>query len=134
MAGHDNFNSRLMSRLSLAPADLMHFLEACAMGNLARVESLLERGVEVNTTGVPDSGPSVLSGTTGLMMAAMSGQTEVVERLVTVPELDINKRGLGQNSALTFAAGQGNTEILLTLLRSGQGNISRKFLTVFVRC
>ena len=112
-----------MSRLSLAPADLMHFLEACAMGNLARVESLLERGVDVNTTGVPDypdTGPSVLSGTTGLMMAAMSGQTEVVERLVRVPELDINRRGLGQNSALTFAAGQGNTEILLTLLRSGQ--------------
>ena len=47
IAGHDNFNNRLMSRLSLAPADLMHFLEACAMGNLARVESLLERGVEV---------------------------------------------------------------------------------------
>ena len=122
IAGHANFNNRLVSRLSLAPADLMHFLEACAMGNLARVESLLERGVDVNTTGVPDTGPSVLSGTTGLMMAAMSGQTEVVERLVRVPELDINRRGLGQNSALTFAAGQGNTEILLTLLRSGQGN------------
>ena len=119
IAGHANFNNRLMSRLSLAPADLMHFLEACAMGNLARVESLLERGVEVNTTGVPDTGDSVLSGTTGLMMAAMSGQTEVVERLIRLPELDINRRGLGQNSALTFAAGQGNTEILLTLLRSG---------------
>ena len=77
----------------------------------------------MNTTGVPDSGPSVLSGTTGLMMAAMSGQTEVVERLVMVPELDINRRGLGHNSALTFAAGQGNTEILLTLLRSGYREI-----------
>ena len=128
IAGHANFNNRLVSRLSLAPADLMHFLEACAMGNLARVESLLERGVDVNTTGVPDTGPSVLSGTTGLMMAAMSGQTEVVERLVRVPELDINRRGLGQNSALTFAAGQGNTEILLTLVRSGQGsNNMRRF-------
>ena len=41
--GHASFNTRLLSRLSLAPADLMHFLEACAMGNIARVEELLSR-------------------------------------------------------------------------------------------
>ena len=49
------------------------------MGNIQRVEALLERGVEVNTTGLPSSKDTstVLSGTTGLMMAAMSGQIEV---------------------------------------------------------
>ena len=36
-----------------------------------------------------------------------------------MPELHINKKGLGENTALTFAAGQGHTEIVLTLLRSG---------------
>ena len=28
-----------------APGDMMSFLEACAMGNLDRVEALLQRGV-----------------------------------------------------------------------------------------
>ena len=43
LQGHASFNTRLLSRLSLAPADLMHFLEACAMGNITRVEELLNR-------------------------------------------------------------------------------------------
>ena len=45
MEGHNSFNNRLVSRLSRAPSDLMHFLEACAMGNIDRVESLLAKGV-----------------------------------------------------------------------------------------
>ena len=45
MEGHGSFNNRLVSRLSKAPSDLMHFLEACAMGNIDRVESLLAKGV-----------------------------------------------------------------------------------------
>ena len=45
MEGQDSFNNRLVARLSRAPSDLMHFLEACAMGNLDRVESLLRKGV-----------------------------------------------------------------------------------------
>ena len=119
MDGHASFNNRLISRLSTAPSDLMHFLEACAMGNMSRVESLISKGVDVNTTGTPHS-PDTLSGTSGLMMAAMSNQLEVVERLVMLPQLDINRRGLGQNSALTFAAGQGYTDIVITLLKSGK--------------
>ena len=34
-----------MARLNSAPGDIMSFLQACAMGNLARVEELLEKGV-----------------------------------------------------------------------------------------
>ena len=45
MEGHHSFNSRLVSRLARAPSDLMHFLEACAMGNMDRLESLLGKGV-----------------------------------------------------------------------------------------
>ena len=45
MEGQDSFNNRLVSRLNRAPSDLMHFLEACAMGNTHRVEALLEKGV-----------------------------------------------------------------------------------------
>ena len=73
--GHANFNNRLISRLNNAPSDLMHFLEACAMGNLERVENLIAKGVDINTTGTPNS-PDVLSGTSGLMMASMSNQVK----------------------------------------------------------
>ena len=45
MEGSTNFNNRLVARLNRAPSDLMHFLEACAMGNIDRVEYLLEKGV-----------------------------------------------------------------------------------------
>ena len=39
------FNSKLVARLNRAPGDIMGFLEACAMGNQARVEELLGKGV-----------------------------------------------------------------------------------------
>ena len=59
----------------------------------------------VNTTGTPSS-PDVLSTTSGLMMAAMSNQVEVVERLLKIDKLNVNMKGMQENTALTFAAGQ----------------------------
>merc|ERR1719500_2151253 len=83
-----------------------------------RVEELLEKGVDVNTRGTPSSA-AVLSTTSGLMMAAMSNQVEIVERLLKVEAIDVNMRGMQENTALTFAAGQGYKDIVLMLLRSG---------------
>ena len=60
---------------------------------------------DVNTTGTPSS-PNVLSTTSGLMMAAMANQIEIVERLLKEPNCDVNMRGMQENTALTFAAGQ----------------------------
>ena len=45
MEGSTNFNNRLVAKLNRAPSDLMHFLEACAMGNMERLEVLLMAGV-----------------------------------------------------------------------------------------
>ena len=45
MQGGASFNNKLVTKLSCAPADIMVFLEACAMGNVDRVEQLLEKGV-----------------------------------------------------------------------------------------
>ena len=45
LEGGGTFNNKLISKLSCAPADIMVFLEACAMGNLDRVDKLLEKGV-----------------------------------------------------------------------------------------
>jgi len=87
------FNSKLVARLNRAPGDIMGFLEACAMGNQARVEELLEKGVDVNTMGVPSDVPSdVLSNTSGLMIATMAQQVEVVERLLEEEDLDVDRQ------------------------------------------
>ena len=53
------------------------------------------------------------------MMAAMSNQALVVGRLVEVAECDVNMQGLGLNTALTFAASQGYSQVLLSLLSAG---------------
>ena len=45
MQGNASFNNKLVTKLSCAPADIMNFLEACAMGNVDRVNKLLEKGV-----------------------------------------------------------------------------------------
>jgi len=118
MQGSANFNNKLVTKLVCAPDDIMNFLEACAMGSIDRVDKLLEKGVDVNATGTPSS-PDLLASTTGLMMAAMSNQVDVMERLLRQDKLDVNKRGMQENTALTFAAGQGYKDIVLLLLRSG---------------
>ena len=71
---------------------------------------------DVNTRGTPSSA-DVLSSTSGLMMAAMSNQAEVVERLLRVETVDVNMRGMQENTALSFAAGQvsGNHTVVLYL-------------------
>jgi len=116
------FNSKLVARLNRAPGDIMGFLEACAMGNQARVEELLEKGVDVNTTGVPSDSalPSdVLSSTSGLMIATMAQQVEVVERLLEEKDLDVDRRGKNGETALTIGALQGSDECVSLLLRAG---------------
>ena len=45
MEAQASFNNRLVARISRAPSDLMHFLEACAMGSMERLEVLLMAGV-----------------------------------------------------------------------------------------
>jgi len=112
------FNNKLVARLNSAPGDIMSFLQACAMGNLARVEELLEKGVDVNTLGDPTS-PDVLSNTSGLMIATMSRQVGVVERLLAEENIDVDRRGKNGETALTIAALQGSNECMSLLLRAG---------------
>ena len=45
MQGNTNFNNKLVTKLGCAPADIMNFLEACAMGSIDRLDKLLEKGV-----------------------------------------------------------------------------------------
>ena len=66
---------------------------------------LLGQMQDVNTTGTLST-QDLIPTSSGLMMAAMSNQAEVVARLVKIESLDINLRGMQENTALTFAAGQ----------------------------
>merc|ERR1711962_1779882 len=84
---------RVPVQLNSAPGDIMGFLQACAMGNLARVGELLEKGVDVNTLGDPTS-PDVLSNTSGLMIATMSRQVGVVERLLAEENIDVDRSNI----------------------------------------
>merc|ERR1712192_367754 len=78
------------------------------------------KGVDVNTTGVPSSLPSdVLSNTSGLMIATMAQQVEVVERLLEEKDLDVDRRGKNGETALTIGALQGSDECVSLLLRAG---------------
>merc|ERR1712203_301991 len=96
----------------------MGFLEACAMGNQSRVEELLEKGVDVNTVGVPSS-QDALTNTSGLMIATMAQQVDVVERLLAEEDVDVDRRGKNGETALTIAALQGSDECVSLLLRAG---------------
>lgn len=104
-------SSQLSTCLQSAPSDMMTFLEACTMGNIDRVEHLINKGVNVNQTGE--------FGNTGLMMAAIQNQVEVLERLLDLDTVDINQRGIQGNTALTYAAGQGHSFAVYQLIRSG---------------
>ncbi|XP_023344959.1 protein phosphatase 1 regulatory subunit 12A isoform X1 [Eurytemora carolleeae] len=105
------FNQRLEHRLMHAPSDLMNFLEACTMGNTERVVHLIEKGVDVNKKGE--------NGATGLMLAAMSNQIEVMTVLLSLQYTDINKTGLQQNTALMYSAMQGSFSGVKLLLAAG---------------
>merc|ERR1712203_445684 len=96
----------------------MGFLEACAMGNQARGEELLEKGVDVNTVGVPSS-QDALTNASGLMIATMAQQVDVVERLLAEEDVDVDRRGKNGETALTIAALQGSDECVSLLLRAG---------------
>merc|ERR1711994_1092347 len=107
--------SQLQTCLKSAPTDIMDFIEACTMGNVDRVEKLIEKGVDVNQKGE--------WGNSGLMMAAMENQVEVLDCLLRLDNIDVNMTAIQGNTALTYAAAQGNSIAVSQLVKSG-ANVS----------
>ena len=72
---------------------------------------MIEAGTDVNLAAV--------NGITPLMAAAHAGQTEVVGSLLAKGADDLHAVDRLKKNAMTYAAGQGQTEIVVLLLKAG---------------
>jgi hypothetical protein len=89
-------------------------LDAVVAGDLALVQTLLEKGADVNA--------KVQSGATPLMMAAEQGNLDIV-RLLLDKGADVNAKDGQDSSALIEASKEGFIEIVKLLLEKG-ANVS----------
>ena len=80
---------------------------AAGQGHTETVKALIELGVDVNA----DDG-------SGLMAAALEGRTETVKALIEAGA-DVNAKDMNGDTALTWAAGPGHTEIVEILRQAG---------------
>ena len=72
---------------------------AVESGNVSQVIQLLNEGVDVNS-------PTGLNGESALMLAAYTGNIEILTLLLSSPNIDINFQDLSGQTALTIAAYQ----------------------------
>ena len=84
------------------------FCRVCEIGDLEAVEMAIDNGVDVN---VADA-----LGSTGLMWALYNSHNNVVQVLLHLPDIDINKVDVDGDSALHFAVILNNHEGMAMLL------------------
>ena len=108
------FISVLLSILALGPAQAQPTLEdlfkAVQLGDTAGVQTLLDRGMDVNST--DPAGNSIL------MEAAREGKPEVVELLVA-RKVKVNAQNAVGDTAIMIAALTGRYDIVQTLRKAG---------------
>ena len=86
---------------------------AVESGDVSQVIHLLNEGVDVNS-------PTGLNGETALMLAAYSGNIEILTFLLSSHNININQQDLSGQTALIIAAYQGHQEFVQYLI-SRQG-------------
>ena len=82
---------------------------AVESGDVSQVIHLLNEGVDVNC-------PTGLNGETALMLAAYSGNIEILTFLLSSPNININQQDLSGQTALIIAAYQGHQEFVQYLI------------------
>ena len=100
---------------------------AVESGNVSQVIQLLNEGVDVNS-------PTGLNGESALMLAAYTGNIEILTLLLSSPNIDINFQDLSGQTALTIAAyqvtlshwGTGCSSHLLTGMTTSQPTTQRR--------
>ena len=108
--------SRASSKPAINKKNLQELMRAAEVGNVARVNALLNKGIDVNVTYLRNE--SRWSGKTALMVAAEHGQTEVIWTLVR-RKADVNLKHYADVTALMLAAGGGHVEAVKELLAAG---------------
>jgi len=114
IANTGQLDSATMQALLLAQ-DKKKFVTACVFGSIAEVDSLIKRGVDVNSTD---------KGLNSLGLASYAGRKEIVQLLIT-NGADINIVDDSGETALLLAADTGNIEIAELLLKAG-ADISKR--------
>lgn len=108
--------SRASSKPAINKKDLQELMKAAADGNVARVNALLNKGIDVNVKYLRDESP--WSGKTALMVAAQNGHSEVIQALIR-RKANVNLKHYSDLTALMLAAGAGHTEAVKELLAAG---------------
>ena len=87
------------------------FVEAAGRGDWDTVKYLIAKGVNINA--------SDTDGTTALMFASSSGNTEIVQLLLTYGTTTVNRMRNDGLTALKLASSKGHKDIVLLLLSHG---------------
>lgn len=108
--------SRLFeAKLRLLDADLR--LAACD-GDIKKVKNLLERGADVNVTGVQGTSALISAEACTLHDKLTESRVQLVELLISKGAV-VNHRASDGGTALMYAARNGDTEAVKALLRNG---------------
>lgn len=94
--------------------DRLSFIEAAKDGNVSAIESLLDKGVDVNTID--------RDGNTALIWATRHGQRACVQKLIEKGS-NVNAKANDGNTAFTFASIKSYGEIIDILKKSGADSI-----------
>ena len=105
-----------LSILNVFPFQSRDLIQAAANGDIAKVNQLLDRGVNVNAVFARDD--FELSGMTALMAAAHRGQPNTVAQLIK-RGAKVNLKRYTGDTALLLAAGTGNLQTIKILLAAG---------------
>ena len=99
--------------------DVSKMLRAASHGDTATVESLLQRGLNVNVVGrLGDQDGETIAQTTALILATQHGRLEVIS-LLLANGADANFRTEDADTALLTAAHLGHAEAIRMILESG---------------
>ena len=114
----DNIARRMEERGNGAGANIS-LLPPCRIGHTQEVKRLIESGANINQMDVFNQ--------TGLMWAVYKGHNNIVEILLSQPDIDLTVQSFNDNTVLHEAVEANNVEALLMLLdHPRHGNIEAR--------
>ena len=114
----NNFNKR-MEEQENCTSETASLIGPCRNGHTQEVKRLIESGVNINHMD--------LFNQTGLMWAVAKGHNNIVELLLSQPDIDLTVQSFNDNTVLHEAVEANNVEALLMLLdHPRHGNIEAR--------